>query len=334
MTAEQTQRPASDTAVRTVQAPPVARAEPALPGFEHRFATVEGIRLHYVRGGPADGEVVVLLPGLPESWRAWRKVMPLLADAGHRVIALDLPGRGDSDRPAGGYDTRTLAVKVHGLLRQLGVHRYCMAAHDLGAWVAYPYAMLFGDEVRRLALLDAGIPGITLPETVPTGSDQARRLWHFPFHTVADLPETLIAGREREYLEWFLRQKAMNPEVFSDADIEEYRRVFLRAGGLRATLAYYRAVETSARQNRELCEGGKAADTGSGPRLRPGVGTGHGIPARGFRRGDVWCDDNQLRPLRAGGAARGGRPGTGRVLPSVLMRGSQGYPKKPERRIS
>lgn len=243
---------------RAVETMPASRPDPGLPGFEHRFATIDGVRLHYVTGGKADGETLVLLAGFPESWFAWRKVIPLLA-AGFRIIAPDLPGQGDSDRPQGGYDTQALAVTVHGLLQQLGVTRCCMAAHDVGAWVAYPYAALFGDEVRRLVLMDAGIPGITLPDALPTAPDRAWRTWHFPFHALPDLPEMLIGGRERQYLDWFLRRKTANPDTFSDDDIAEYLRVFTGEGGLRAGLAYYRAASLSARQNRELSARGKLA---------------------------------------------------------------------------
>jgi pimeloyl-ACP methyl ester carboxylesterase len=244
--------------IERIETEPATRPDPDLDGFAHRFATVDGVRLHYVTGGRPDGPLVVLLAGFPESWFAWRKVMTRLAPD-YRIIAPDLPGQGDSDRPARGYDTRSLADSIHGLLRQLGAERYAMAAHDVGAWVAYPYAALFGDEVRRLALLDAGIPGITLPDALPTHPDRAWRTWHFLFHAVPDLPETLITGRERAYLDWFLRRKTANPQTFSDTDIDEYLRVFLRDGSLRAGLAYYREAALSAQQNRALVAGGKLA---------------------------------------------------------------------------
>ena len=240
----------------TIGTSPASRPDPNVPGFEHLFETVDGVRLHYVTGGRPDGEVVVLLAGFPESWYAWRKVMPLLATT-YRIIAPDLPGQGDSDRPPDGYDTQALAGTVHTLLRQLDVARHCLAAHDVGAWVAYPYAMLFGDEIRRLVLMDAGIPGITLPDALPTDPARAWRTWHFAFHAIPDLPECLIVGRERAYLDWFLRRKTANPDTFSDADMDEYVRVFLKDGGLRAGLAFYRAAALSARQNRALNAKGK-----------------------------------------------------------------------------
>ena len=241
----------SQSTARLIETSPSSRPVHGLEGFEHRFETVGGVRLHYVTGGKPDGDVVVLLAGFPESWFAWRKLMPLLSPA-YRIIAPDLPGQGDSDRPLGGYDTQTLATSVHGLLQQLGIGDYALVAHDVGAWVAYPYAALFGNEVRRLVLMDAGIPGITLPDALPSAPDRAWRTWHFAFHSLPDLPEMLIAGREPAYLDWFLRRKTANPETFSDADIAEYLRTFVKDGGLRAGLAYYRAATLSAQQNREL----------------------------------------------------------------------------------
>jgi len=96
-----------------------------------------------------------------------------------------------------------------------------------------------------------------LPDALPTTPDRAWRTWHFAFHAVPDLPETLITGKEREYLDWFLRRKTANPETFSEADMREYLRVFMKDGGLRAGLAYYRAADLSAQQNRALAEKAK-----------------------------------------------------------------------------
>lgn len=227
-----------------------------MPGFAHYYATVEGVRLHYVKGGNPQGEVLLLLAGFPQSWYAWRQVMARLADR-YLIIAPDLPGQGDSDKPQFGYDTLALAGKVQGLMQKLGMDRYYLAAHDVGAWVAWPYAMRYSQQVVRLALLDAGIPGITLPDALPVTPDTAWKTWHFAFHLLPDLPEALIAGREEIYLEWFLRRKTASPEAISDADMSEYLRLLTQNGALRAGLAPYREVATSAAQNRALREEGK-----------------------------------------------------------------------------
>lgn len=233
----------------TTSTHPTLDSAPITPaGFSHHYGNVAGVRLHYVAGGNPQGETLVLLAGFPESWYSWRKVMPALAER-YWVIAPDLPGQGDSDKPLEGYDTQSLANAIHALLQQLNVTDYYLAAHDVGAWVAFPYAALYGDEIKKLAILDAGIPGITLPDSLPHSGDRSWRTWHFAFHAIADLPEALIAGKERIYLDWFLRRKTAAPDAFSEADINEYLRTFTQSGAVRAGLAYYRALGLSARQN-------------------------------------------------------------------------------------
>ncbi|MFZ4212865.1 alpha/beta fold hydrolase [Pantoea endophytica] len=231
----------------------------ALDGFSHHYATVDGVRLHYVSGGNANGETLLLLAGFPQSWFAWRQVMALLGDR-YFIIAPDLPGQGDSDKPLSGYDTTSLAQNIQGLMQQLGHESYYLAAHDVGAWVAWPYATLFSDQVKKLALLDAGIPGVTLPESLPATPDKAWKTWHFAFHLLPDLPEALIEGREAIYLEWFLKRKAASPMVFGDEDMAEYTRLLQQKGAIRAGMATYREVTVSAAQNRALLkERGKLA---------------------------------------------------------------------------
>jgi len=231
----------------------------ALDGFSHHYATVDGVRLHYVSGGNANGETLLLLAGFPQSWFAWRQVMALLGDR-YFIIAPDLAGQGDSDKPLSGYDTTSLAQNVQGLMQQLGHESYYLAAHDVGAWVAWPYATLFSDQVKKLALLDAGIPGVTLPESLPATPDKAWKTWHFAFHLLPDLPEALIEGREAIYLEWFLKRKAASPMVFGDEDMAEYTRLLQQKGAIRAGMATYREVTVSAAQNRALLkERGKLA---------------------------------------------------------------------------
>ncbi|MFE6805091.1 alpha/beta fold hydrolase [Streptomyces sp. NPDC057681] len=221
-----------------------------LAGFTHRWVDADGVRLHAVEGGRPTGPAIVLLAGFPQTWWAWRKVMPTLAGRFH-VIAIDLPGQGHSERPERSYDTHTVAAHVHAAVKALGVSTYWLAAHDIGAWVAFSLALKFESQLRGVALLDAGIPGITLPEAIPTDPERAWKTWHFAFHLVPDLPETLLAGRERDYVGWFLKVKALLPDTFEDAELDHYAAAVAVEGGLRACLAYYRDAAESARKNHE-----------------------------------------------------------------------------------
>lgn len=239
--------------------------------FFHRFVSTPATRFHIVEGG--DGPLVVLLAGFPQSWYAWRRVMPLLA-AHYTVVAVDLPGQGDSEKPADGYDTKTAAQRINGLVKTLGHNRYFLAGHDIGSWIGYPYAALYPEELRGLVLLDANIPGITLRPTLTLGPDDWRS-WHFLFNRIADLPETLLEGRERVLIEWFFSHKTANPSAtFGPADIDEYERAYRTLGGLRGMLGYYRAILEDMEQNREFANQRLATpllalggDVGSAPDL-------------------------------------------------------------------
>jgi pimeloyl-ACP methyl ester carboxylesterase len=220
--------------------------------FTHRMISAADIRFHFVEGGV--GPTVILLAGFPQSWYAWRRVMPILAPR-YSVIAIDLPGQGDSDKPSGGYDTRTTGERINALIKTLGHNRYFMAGHDIGSWVAYPYAARYPDELARLVLLDANIPGVTLRSTIQLGFEQNWRTWHFLFNTIPDLPEALLQGRERVLIEWFFQRKTANPaRTFSTADIDEYERVYRKLGNLNGMLGYYRAVFEDMAQNAELAK--------------------------------------------------------------------------------
>jgi len=221
-----------------------------LAGFAHRWVDAEGIQLHAVEGGQSSGPTVVLLAGFPQTWWAWHKAMPRLAERFH-VIAIDLPGQGHSDRPQGGYDTHIVASRVQAALTGLNVPKYWLVGHDIGATVAFSLAVKYQDRLHGVALLDAGIPGITLPDTIPTDPQLAWKTWHLAFHAVPELPETLITGRERDYVGWFLRVKPLSPNTFDSADIDHYAAALAAEGGLRAALAYFRDAAESARKNQD-----------------------------------------------------------------------------------
>jgi len=212
--------------------------------MEHHTTKVNDVLLHYVICGK--GDPVVLLHGWPQTWYQWRKVIPSLAQR-YTVIAPDMRGLGDSAKPATGYDKRTIAQDIYGLVHQLGFERIFLVGHDWGGPVAYAYASAHPNDVRKLVILDVPIPGAGLEHAL---AFRPRMAWHIPFHFVRDLPEALVAGRERTYLSWFYRT-AYNPSAISEEDIDEYVRCYSAPGALRAGFEYYRAIFTDAEHNTE-----------------------------------------------------------------------------------
>jgi pimeloyl-ACP methyl ester carboxylesterase len=206
--------------------------------FTHHTATVDGFQMHYVIGG--HGDPVVLLHGWPETWYAWRHVMPDLAK-NYTVIVPDLRGLGDSSKPTTGYDGKTVAEDIHQLVTQLGFKTIFLIGHDIGTQIAYSYAAAHPTEVKKLAVMELTIPGFAPPGRMP--------IWWGIFHQVPDVPEALVQGKEMMYLSWFFSGLTYNPSAITKADIDEYVSHYSSPGGLRAGFEYYRAFPQDAIQN-------------------------------------------------------------------------------------
>lgn len=214
------------------------------PAWRHGRLTVEGAELHTVELGR--GAPVLLVPGWPQSWYAWRHVAPLLA-ADRRVVIVEPRGLGDSEITAGGYDLATAAADLRAVTLELdAAGPVDIVAHDLGTWVSHALAATDPGRVRSMVLVDAGIPGVTqLPSGIPDEAGNIRS-WHFGFNRLRGLPELLIGGRERDYLEWLFRSKSVHHEVFDDDALDEYARVLSAPGAIGSGMEYYREAFSAA----------------------------------------------------------------------------------------
>ncbi len=205
--------------------------------WTHHVHLVNGFRMHYVIAG--SGYPLVLIHGWPQSWYEWRKVMPALAER-FTVIAPDLRGLGDSEKPLSGYDKRTLATDVRELVRQLGFEKVGVLAHDWGGAVAFWLCYDNRKLVERLFIVDM-IPAIACAgEPIPL--EVAVRLHHVFFHGGnSDFAQKLVAPQIGEFIKHYLTTTEYNysPAVFSAEDIAEYVRVNSNPGSIRAGFQYY-----------------------------------------------------------------------------------------------
>lgn len=210
-----------------------------LTAIEDRFADVNGIRLHYLAAG--QGDPVVLLHGYAQTSHMWLPLIPELAKT-HRVIAPDLRGFGGSDKAEGGYDKKTMAQDIHALTQLLGFKRIGLAGHDIGLMVAYAYAAQYPDEIDRIALMDAFLPGVGDWTSVWL----LRDLWHFHFY--GKTPLALVEGRERIYFEHFWNDFAADPnKSVSEADRQFYTQAYAQPGAMRAGFEVFRNFEQDAK---------------------------------------------------------------------------------------
>lgn len=213
----------------------------SVPELEHHTVETNGVRLHAVAAGPADGPLLVLLHGFPEFWYGWRAQIPALAAAGFRVVAPDQRGYNLSDKPEsiGAYVVDELAGDVAGLIGVFGRDRAFVAGHDWGANVAWRLAMMHPERVERLAILNVPHPRAFL-RALRTRPEQWRRSWYIAFFQLPRLPEALL--RRDDFRPLCTSMVRSGPSgTFRTEDLERYREAWAQPGALRAMIDWYRA---------------------------------------------------------------------------------------------
>lgn len=217
--------------------------------FTSRFITANGLRQHVVVGG--SGPPLLLVHGWPETWYAWRLIMPALA-RDYTVIAVDQRGIGLTGKPSGGYDSATIARDLAAMMTTLGHRRFAVVGHDTGYAIAYALAADFRDRVARAVLLEIpGPPGAGHGPELFTPDALNNRLWHIPFNRVEDeLIIDMVSSNASAYYRYEFRIQGgpALPERVIDYYIGLYTRDRDR---LRATFGFYRAWDVMLGQNKK-----------------------------------------------------------------------------------
>jgi pimeloyl-ACP methyl ester carboxylesterase len=233
----------------------------------HHTAQLGGGSLHYVRAG-STGTPIVLVHGFPESWWAFHKLIPLLARS-HQVIAVDLPGFGDSSVDTSVHGSFAIAETLGALIRHLDVGPVHLTGQDVGGPATLLLAAGHPDLVRSYTGIETALPGYgwEMFADVAKGG-----VWHVGFLAAPGIPDMLLTGRERQFLgDYAFALMNGTKGAISEADLAEFVRVYSRDGGWRAANALYGSLLTEGPQIRAVVEKGKlampvlAVDGGSGP---------------------------------------------------------------------
>jgi pimeloyl-ACP methyl ester carboxylesterase len=212
----------------------------------------EQLRLNYIDcQPPSDSKakgVLLLIHGFPQTSYQFRHVITPLSNAGYRVIAPDYRGAGQSSKPLTGYQKTQMAEDLHILIQShFGIkEKIHVVGHDIGGMIAFAYVSRYPDDVSSVIWGECPLPGTSCYEDVKGTPD----VFHFIFHRVPDLPEFLIAGKEREYLKHFFDKISYNSAAISPSDLEHYALAYSQPGAIRAGLEVYRAFEKDAEENR------------------------------------------------------------------------------------
>jgi pimeloyl-ACP methyl ester carboxylesterase len=223
---------------------------PPVPGITHHRVEVNGTTLHYAEAGRG-GSPILLVHGFPETWWTFHKLMPLLA-AGHRVIAVDLRGFGDSDAGPGPHDSATAAEDLHQLIQRLGLGPVHLTGQDISGATVFRLAATHPDDVLSLTAIEMGLPGHGLEQLADVTRGGA---WHIGVLAAPGIPELLLAGRERAFLgEYAFPALTATPGAITEADLAEFTRSYARPGGWRGAAGLYRSMLSEGAEIRALAE--------------------------------------------------------------------------------
>jgi pimeloyl-ACP methyl ester carboxylesterase len=226
--------------------------EPGLPpGFADVFESVlvrtPRLRHHAVIGGR--GPALLLINGWPQTWYAWRHVMPALAQH-HTVVAVEPRGVGRSDKPGAGYDTGSLAADLVAVMEELGHQEYAVLGHDVGMWIGFALAADHPERVTRLAVTEALVPGVSAEPTFFGPGGASGRLFHFGFNRLGGLNEELVRGREALFFGHQFATKTAPGRQLDPHAAEVYVAALAEdPDALRASFEPYRAIDETVRQN-------------------------------------------------------------------------------------
>jgi pimeloyl-ACP methyl ester carboxylesterase len=205
--------------------------------FHHHYAQVNGIRMHYVRAGH-DDRLVLLLHGFPENWYSWRHQIGVLAEHA-TVIAPDMRGYNETEKPRDGYELNILAEDIAQLIRVVGFRRCALVGHDWGGAIAWSLAISRPDLIERLAVLNAPHPG-TFGLGAKISLAQLRRSWYIAFFQLPWLPELLLRSGDYRFIKAGMRRDGLGPDRVSEAEMHFFRQAMARPGALHAAINYYR----------------------------------------------------------------------------------------------
>jgi pimeloyl-ACP methyl ester carboxylesterase len=250
--------------------------------FTSRYIDTGDLRQHIVTGG--DGPPLLLVHGWPQTWYAWRLVMPALA-RDFTVIAPDQRGCGLSGRPQDGYDTGTLAADLVALMDALGHRRFAVAGHDTGMWIGYALAADHPGRVARLAVAETPLPGVSPSPPLFANARLNNALWHFAFNRLAEVNDQLVTGREEVYFGWQFATKAARP--LPDYAVRHYIDTLAAdSAALHASFAIYRALNATIAQNQQRT-------TRRLPMPVLGIGGGHSLAEQVADTMKLTADDVQ-----------------------------------------
>lgn len=209
-----------------------------MPAIQHGYAQVNGVRLHYAEAGR--GEPILFVHGFPEFWYAWKDQLQAFG-RDYRAVALDMRGYNLSSKPESldGYRLPRLAEDLHAFSEYLGSDPVTLVGHDWGGVVAWVFAMMHPERVRRLVIINAPHPVVFRRELAENPAQQ-RASQYMTLFKSAEAEDVLSANNHAALVDRVMGE-GLRRGYLTAADRDAYLEAWSRPGALTGGLNWYRA---------------------------------------------------------------------------------------------
>ncbi len=210
-----------------------------MDNIQHKYATVNGIKMHYVEAG--EGKPVILMHGFPEFWYSWRFQIPVLAKK-YRVIAVDMRGYNESEKPedVSAYQADEIAKDIVALIKHLGYDKAYIVSHDWGGAIAWHMAQHYPEVMEKLVVMNCPLPNVLL-KRLKSSFTQLKKSWYMFFFQIPGLPEWNMGRNLEKTFKAAFRGWAYNKEAFPQEVIDKYVEAYSKPRAITGPLNYYRA---------------------------------------------------------------------------------------------
>jgi len=207
--------------------------------FEHKYADVNNIRLHYVTVGK--GKLIMFLHGFPEFWHEWKNQLSEFG-RGYQAVAPDMRGYNLSSKPieVEQYRMKYLIEDIRALSEHLGYKKFILVAHDWGGGVAWPFAIRYPDYLEKLIIINAPHPATFIRE-LRDNPEQRKASQYILVHRTPEA-EDILARNNYAVLVINLLGDGLKQGYFTEEDRKAYIEAWSRPGALTGGLNYYRAA--------------------------------------------------------------------------------------------
>jgi pimeloyl-ACP methyl ester carboxylesterase len=212
--------------------------------FQHRQVMVKDISIHIVESGISKKSTLLFLHGWPENWMAFKQIMISLRKEFH-VVAIDLPGIGKSKPHIQSNDKLSIAKYVKGLIDVLELDDVTLVGHDVGGQIVFSYLHAYPGELSKAVIMNVAVPGIDPWEDVKRNP----YIWHFAFHAIPELPETLITGKVAPYFDYFYDTISAKSSSISKQTRASYVASYSSFEALKTGFDWYRAFPQDEKDN-------------------------------------------------------------------------------------